>query len=368
MKFLHLISFLLCITFHSSAQWLFDSELSSTRLVNVKVMYVKPQPSGNISIVFRAQTRDGNPVWDLKKEDLIVTENGQSCSLLNLEPISKNQPIHIALVIDHSGSMSYEFSWENLWKWIRNDTLSIISPLENAKKGSIDFVSTFNPTKDHIGLIGFGEKVDLIQKPISDTVLLKSLIQGIQIDGSTALNDGIVEGINIVKHKNGINIVVALTDGYENASKSTLSDVIKLSKKEAIPLYMIGLGNVDVDTLQYIANQTRGDFHYTSSSESLSEIYKKISNQIQSFYVIEYHSTLLNNPLPNEDSISIRFTPSSKLLLNDITDPAVLEYLEKEKFNQEVWYWGKITVTVLVIGGVIYLVYRYKRRKKAKGN
>jgi hypothetical protein len=86
-------------------------------------MYVKSQPNGNISIIFRAQTRDGNPVWDLKKEYLIVTENKQLCSLISLEAISKNQTINVALVIDHSGSMSTEFSWENLWKWIRKDTL-----------------------------------------------------------------------------------------------------------------------------------------------------------------------------------------------------------------------------------------------------
>lgn len=40
--------------------------------------------------------------------------------------------------------------------------LTIISPLENAKKGSIDLVSTFNPQKDKIGLIGFGNTVNLI--------------------------------------------------------------------------------------------------------------------------------------------------------------------------------------------------------------
>lgn len=84
--------------------------------------------------------------------------------------------------------------------------------------------------------------------------------------------------------------------------------------------------------------------------------------------MIEYHSNLLNNPLPNEDSIAIRFTPSSKLLLNVVTDPEVINYLKKKKFNQDVWYLSKISVTVIVIGGIIYLVYRYKRRKKVKSN
>jgi Ca-activated chloride channel family protein len=228
--------------------------LSSTRLVNLKIMVLKPEAKQKVSMVFRAEFRDGEPVWDLKKDELQITENGHAREILSVESISRNKPIYVSVVIDHSGSMMYQFTIENLIKWFRKDTL-YISPLEYAKMGSLQFVTSFNMKKDFTSVIGFGSTVDLIIPLSNDTTLLLNNIRKIKIDGGTALYDGIMEGMQQLHKKEGVRIVVALTDGFENASGTTLEKMLQYSNKNNIPIYMIGLGGVDKDTLTYIAEK-----------------------------------------------------------------------------------------------------------------
>jgi len=50
-------------------------KLSTTKLVDVEIMDIQPSSKNKVTIVFRAETQEGEPAWDLKPEDMIVTEN-----------------------------------------------------------------------------------------------------------------------------------------------------------------------------------------------------------------------------------------------------------------------------------------------------
>jgi Ca-activated chloride channel homolog len=361
MKFGHLF-FLLLLNCSIFAQT--KGELSSTRLVNLDIVHVDPLKPPKVELLFRAQEYDtGIPVWDLKSSDIQIFEDSSKCQVISLERISNNRPINIVLVIDHSGSMSFSIpTLEDLYNIIIKDA-KFTSPLEHAKKATKVFTSSFDVSKDQIGIVGFGSGVDLNLLPSNDTSLLKVTIDSIKIDGSTAFYDGLMAGIEQLRKKKGINIIVSLTDGAENSSKHTLNKVIEKSIKYNIPIYTIGLGNVQIDTLKYIADTTKGEFFHTNSSTQLIEIYSKISQQIQAYYAVVYQSNTLKK---NRGNVQIDFASESVFLQNEANDPEVIKYLDKKKFEEDIKFYGKVAVALVLGVGLISLIYYRRQRKRRK--
>jgi len=358
---------IICLSFGSLFSETVEKKgtLSSTKLVDIEIISLKGISRKKTAIVFRAETEEGEPAWDLKKEDLIVTEGGDTCEITSIEPVSKNKPICVSLVMDHSGSMDFALTLSNIVKLIRGQKDSIISPLEYAKTSANSFIATFNFEKDYISLIGFATKVDLKQPLTQDSAQLVSLINSLKTTGSTALYDAMIAAQKQLKKAEGVKIAVALTDGYENSSSAQWQDVINNAQELEVPMYIIGLGGVDVDTLRTMAEATKGQFFHTDNSESLIQIYKKISKQIQSFYAIEYKSPKAKKPTKEED-IRISFDINSIYLANYPDDPDVQAYLKKKKFNQDLHFYGKIAIYTLAGAGVISLLYIRRRRKKRK--
>lgn len=342
------------------------TKVESTHLVNLEVMAVLPEKPPVIEIVFKAQNVENNePIWDLTQKEVLVYEDSVLCDIVSLQRISADKPINIALIIDHSGSMS--IGWptvKDIYNILVNDA-KYVSPLDYAKKSASLFTSSFNFDKDNIGVVAFGSTVDLDISPVNDSSKILAAIDSIEIDGATAYFDGLMAGINQLKNREGINIIVSLTDGAENSSESTLEEVILTSNKYNIPIYTIGLGMVQKDTLSLIADSTKGEFYHTNSPSELNNIYAKISEQIQAYYAVKYKSkTLQDNKGRN---VTIDFASESPFLKNVPNDPDVLEYLEKKKFNEQLKFYGKIAVGITVSVGFISLIY-YRRRKKRLSN
>jgi Ca-activated chloride channel family protein len=360
MKFSYTIFLLLAFTVSFSQT---KGRLESTRLVNLDLMTISPKRPPKIEVVFRAQDDDDNePIWDLKIEDLLVYEDSIKCDVISINQISKNKPINISVIIDHSGSMAIGLPTINdIYNIIFNDA-SYISPLAHAKNSASTFSSSFNYEKDKISIISFGSKVE-VNIPLSkDSLLIKKSIEKIKINGSTAYFDALNIGLDQLKNRKGVNIIVSLTDGAENSSTHTLSDVIAKSRKYNIPIYTIGLGFVQKDTLKIIADTTKGEFYHTNSSSELTQIYSQIGKQIQAYYSIVYKSPSLGKR--NINNLTIDFPTKSSFLKNRSNDPDVIAYLQKKRFNQQLKKYGKISVGTIVGVGLISLIYIRKRRKK----
>jgi len=284
-----------------------------------------------------------------------------------LERISKNKAINIALVIDHSSSMMIGFpNLKDLYNIIFNDA-PYVSPLEHAKNSALAFSESFNYKKDKISIVSFGSAVEINSKLTDDVNIVNQAINNINIGGSTAYFDALIAATNEIKKEKGINVVVSLTDGAENSSTHTIVDVIKKSQQHNVPIYSIGLGSVDEDTLKQITEETKGIFYHTDSPTELNGIYSKIGNQIQSYYSLIYKSHY-GSKVKNKN-VQIDFKKSSYFLKNIPNDPDVIAYLEKKEFYKKLNKYGSIAIKVLIGVGVISLVYyRKKHRRKKKNN
>jgi Ca-activated chloride channel family protein len=366
-------------------------KLSSKDTADLTILKIAPANFPDVSVLFKAETRKGEPVWNLTKEKMNVLENEQACKVVLLEPVTKNKPINLGIVIDHSGSMALDaslFSEDGMPLFYVDDVGNpiypdgYIPPIEHAKNAVKKFVKSFNIQKDFISVLGFSEKVDIKLKLSQDLKKINSTVNKMKADASTALYDAMREGLSEIRKENGLNVLVVLTDGNDNSSRSKWDQVIKDAQKDDTPIYIIGLGDVNKDTLNLIAQETHGHFYYTETSNSLDAIYAKISKQLQAFYNLNYTSTNFTS-VDTSREVELSFdipsiylnTESSQLELpNEVIErlkkQEELDRQQQEKLNAEnveaetqqtyLLYGGIVILSLLVTGSIVY---KFKRKK-----
>ena len=94
--------------------------------------------------------------------------------------------------------------------------------------------------------------------------------------------------------RKGRRAVVLLTDGVDEArgggpcSSMTVDDVIDRAGELSVPLYLIGLGeeNVDQKVLQRMADRTNGQFWLAPDASELGGIYQRIADQLKNQLVV----------------------------------------------------------------------------------
>ena len=344
-----------------------------TDSADLKILNIYPDSFPRVSVIFKAETRSGNPVWNLTTAKMRVKENEQDCKVISLQLVSKNKPVNLGIVIDHSGSMmddSTEIRLNHITSLPLNENgiplypKNYLSPLYHAKEAIKKFISGFDSQKDLISVTGFSSTVSEKLSLTNNITRVTALVDSLSADGSTALYDGMASSLDEIKDAYGLKIMIVLTDGQDNSSKENIDALIDRSKKENIPVYIIGLGNVNKTILEKIAGETNGKFYYTKSSSTFDSIYQSIRKQIQAFYDLVYESpdfskkdTTRNIELSFAiDSIYLTSTPSS------INLPAeVINYLEKKEKQKEYLVIGIIALITLVAAGMLLLNYRKKR-------
>ena len=148
---------------------------------------------------------------------------------------------------------------------------------------------------------------------------------------------------------------------------NTVNDVILLSQSLEIPIYIIGLGNVQDTTLQRISEETHGLFYKTDDPSQLEEIYLNISRQLKSVYSLRYSSQIELFD-QGEHQITFAFTndslsfsnPDLHLSLPEETK-AYLEEQAERKLNQTILF-GAGAATLVMLGTVGFMIYRRKRK------
>ena len=366
-------------------------KLSSKDTADLTILKIAPANFPEVSVLFKAETRKGEPVWNLTKEKMNVLENEQACKVVLLEPVTKNKPINLGIVIDHSGSMAFDaslYSEDGMPLFYVDDIGNPIypdgylPPIEHAKNAVKKFVNSFNIQKDFISVLGFSEKVDIKLKLSQDLKKINSTVNKMHADSSTALYDAMREGLSEIRKEDGLNVLVVLTDGNDNSSRSKWNQVIKDAQKDDTPIYIIGLGDVNKDTLNLIAQETHGHFYYIETSNSLDAIYAKISKQLQAFYNLNYTSTNFSSVDTSREvelsfdipSIYLNTEPSQLELPNEVIErlkkqetlaqlqeKLIADEVELESQQTYLLYGGIVILSLLVSGSIVY---KFKREKQ----
>jgi Ca-activated chloride channel family protein len=228
----------------------------------------------------------GNPVPGLTARDFAITEDGQPVTIGDFA--GGTGAINAVLVIDRSGSMD------------ENDKM------DGAKAAARAFVRQMRPG-DRTAVIAFSNEPELIQPFTADTALLDRAIRRVHPDGSTALYDSLIAGVEQLQGLSGRRALLLLTDGRDivgtddpvPASRASLDEAIQAAAKAGISVQVIGLGDRDTDdlrggidepVLERIADQTGGAYFYTPNAGQLADLYRRLSADMQQEYAITYRS------------------------------------------------------------------------------
>ncbi len=342
--------FLISIGFVTGAQAQIHQNVGADISLNdssrTHVLGVYPNGFPNVDVVFNAYDEFGGQRWSIEKSDLTVSENGQLCEVLDLVRLTRREPIKIALVIDHSGSMHYDEDNATYHYYIDHLGRKILKPnlpeynssLDYAVKAMKKFIRSFDDSKDSIAVVGFSSYVDRVPHLTNHRYRSIRYLESLKPNGKTAFYDAIIAAQKRMRKHKGRRVIIALTDGKDSASEIGFRKFRRKLRKSDLEYFFVGLGEVSKDTLTDLAdNCRRGHCYYTRSSTSLVEIYEEISRKIQAVYQLTYRSPNFAS-LDSSRTINIRFANDS----NDVsasygyTIPGnVIHYLAQKERKEE---------------------------------
>ena len=217
-------------------------------------------------------------VTGLDKENFRVYEDNVEQEIVSFS--SEDVPISIGVVFDFSGSMS--------------------NKVGKAREAAVQFFKTANP-QDEFFLVSFNERAELTSAFTNSVEDLQSSLMLTSAKGRTALLDAIYLGLSQMRGAhNGKRALLILSDGGDNHSRYSESDIKRLVREADTQLYAIGifdaLGYRDrtpeelngPSLLSEITEMTGGRVFSVERLEDLPDIATKISMELRNQYVLGY--------------------------------------------------------------------------------
>lgn len=233
--------------------------------------------NGTATLWVSVRDPQGNPVKHLRPENFQVWQhaNGQSQQIpaasLTLQPHQERKPLAFVLLMDASTSLEED--------GLRNAQKAVQTSLDKMKSG------------DMAALLHFSDTVSVVQDFCTDVSALKRAARyPPAYRGGTALWDALFFAIDLCKQQENrfLKVVIAFTDGMDTGSQTSPQTVIHAAQKASIPLFLIGVGNVDEAILRSVAEQSGGLYLFVSETQALKNIYEMLSSVLNYTYQISY--------------------------------------------------------------------------------
>jgi VWFA-related protein len=196
---------------------------------------------------------------------------------------SEDAPLSIGLVFDVSGSMG--------------------AKLHKSRQAAAQFFKTANP-EDEFFLVQFSNRPKLVAPFTRETEEVQNRLAFSQAKGRTALLDALYMAMDHMKKaRNPRKAVLVLSDGGDNSSRYTQSEIKNLVREADVQIYAIGifepvsargrtaeeLGGPSL--LSRLAEQTGGRHFPVENVNELPDIAAKIGIELRNQYVLAYTPT-----------------------------------------------------------------------------
>jgi Ca-activated chloride channel homolog len=217
-------------------------------------------------------------VLDLGKQDFRVFEDGAEQKVKQFA--GEDAPLSIGLLVDTSGSMG--------------------SKIETSRQAVAQFLKTMND-QDEAFLVEFSDRAELAIGFTQHADEIQNKLASVEPQGLTALLDAVYMGLREMKRaKNPRKALLIISDGGDNNSRYTASQIKDLVREADVQIYSMGvferfpyLGISDAELsgprlLSQISEQTGGRAFAAADESNLPSIATRIGIELRNQYVLAY--------------------------------------------------------------------------------
>ncbi len=217
-------------------------------------------------------------VLGLRKSDFHVFEDGVEQTITHFS--GEDAPLSIGLLFDASGSMD--------------------DKLRTSRKAAMQFLQTMNP-QDEVFLIQFGDHAELVGGFTHQIDEIQTKLAAVQPGGLTALLDAAEMALREMKKAvNTRKAILIVSDGGDNNSKYTSSQIQSLVREADVQVYAMGVFEAPLFSglskeevtgpklLAELAEQTGGRAFTASDPNDLPSVAARIGIELRNQYVLAY--------------------------------------------------------------------------------
>jgi len=220
----------------------------------------------------------GQMLTGLEKMNFKVYEDKIEQEILSLS--TEEVPLSLGVVFDASASMG--------WK------------LQPAREAVAQFLKSANP-EDEFFLVQFNDRPDLAVPFTSDSARIQSRLTFLQSKGGTSLLDGVYLTMSEMKKAhNGRKAILIISDGGDNSSRYTESEVKNFVREADVQIYAIGIYESPAGRsrtpeelagpvlLANLTESTGGKHFAVENLSDLPNVAAKIGLELRNQYLLTY--------------------------------------------------------------------------------
>jgi Ca-activated chloride channel family protein len=258
-----------------------------------------------VNVFVNVTDRNGAIMGGLTREDFALTEDGLPQRIAVFERQSE-QPLHLTLAIDTSGSVSKDMAVE----------------AEAARR----FAHALLRSQDQMNLLQFATEVRELVPFTNKISQIEHGLGQLRGDSSTALYEAICMGSERLGSNPGRKVLVVISDGDDTASTATYAQALEQALRNEAMIYSI----IDVPieasagrdlggehALITLAEQTGGKSFYASAG-GLDKAFERVSEDLRTQYLLAYypknqepgrafHRIQVTIPKATAESLNIRY-------------------------------------------------------------
>jgi Ca-activated chloride channel family protein len=215
----------------------------------------------------------GHFVTGLPRTAFHVEEDGKPQRISHFG--AEDVPLELIVACDVSGSMT--------------------PAIPRLKKAVKEFLAAV-PSGDQVTLLGFNDSIFALTRRAVNPEERAKAVDRLAPWGATALYDVILRGVDMLGKQPGRRAMVVFSDGEDQGSHASITDVERRLQASDVTLYMIGQGRgVEVAALktimQRLVEPTGGRALFTDSIDELHLRFADLLEELSNQYLLGYEST-----------------------------------------------------------------------------
>jgi len=215
----------------------------------------------------------GHFVTGLPRTAFHIEEDGKPQRISHFG--AEDVPLELIVACDVSGSMT--------------------PAMPRLKKAVKEFLAAV-PSRDQVTLLGFNDSIFALTRRAVNPEDRAKAVDRLAPWGATALYDVILRGVEMLGKQPGRRAMVVFSDGEDQGSHASITDVERRLQASDVTLYMIGQGRgVEVAALktimQRLVEPTGGRALFTDSIDELHLAFADLLEELSNQYLLGYEST-----------------------------------------------------------------------------